>query len=164
MSKLNADKVQVQPYLMMATLVSRTEAQGLAGNSESSMQANLPFVTRVRGLDNTTHIRMSGLLVQLRPGVCKNPHPIQYLIANFDKIHIPGSVERICLNLFLCVFSQALFCLMVLSLCIGFTMRSTMAPTLLDHEIMDRLVKHGISLSLRTEPSTVKYNVVKCPV
>ena len=47
--------------------------------------------------------------MQLRPGVCKNPHPIQYLNANFDKFHIPGSVERICLNLFLCVFLRHCF-------------------------------------------------------
>ena len=53
---LVANKVQVQPYFVVATLISWTEAQGLAGNCEGAVQTNLPFVTRVRGFDKTTHI------------------------------------------------------------------------------------------------------------
>ena len=53
---LVANKVQVQPYFVVATLISWTEAQGLAVNCEGSVQTNLPFVIRVREVDKTTHI------------------------------------------------------------------------------------------------------------
>ena len=36
-STLAANKVQVQPYLVVATLISWTGAKGLAGNCDSSV-------------------------------------------------------------------------------------------------------------------------------
>ena len=39
-----------------------------------------------------------------------------------------------------------------------------MAPTILDHENYGSFRETWHQLSLRTEPRTVKYNVVKCPV
>ena len=56
MSILIANKVQVQPYFVVATLISWTEVQGLAGSCVGSVWTNLPLVMRVRGFDKTTHI------------------------------------------------------------------------------------------------------------
>ena len=60
--------------------------------------------------------RMSGLLVQFRPGACKTHHLIRYFIANFGKFHISLEALKKSVESVIVRFSEANFCLMVPSL------------------------------------------------
>ena len=70
------------------------------------------------------------LCVQLYQDVCKVFHLVRFALLETLKDWVEVLLSRL---------PQAILCLMVLSLCFEFTITSTMASTLLDHEIKSNL-------------------------